>query len=69
MEIISSTQGVTAVQKSAAIALGVPENRIVSKVKRIGMYTAKGIMAAITLALYIFRWWVWRKGNSAHLFV
>ena len=37
MEIISSTQDVTIVQKNAAIALGIPQNRIVSKVKRIGI--------------------------------
>ena len=37
MEIVSSTQDVTIVQKTAAIALGIPQNRIVSKVKRIGI--------------------------------
>ncbi|XP_077989770.1 xanthine dehydrogenase/oxidase-like [Glandiceps talaboti] len=36
MEIISSTQNLTATQKVAAKVLGVPENRIVCKVKRIG---------------------------------
>ena len=37
MEIISSTQGVAAVQTNAALSLGIPRNRITSKVKRIGL--------------------------------
>ena len=37
VEILSSTQGVTAVQTNAARALGIPRNRVVSKVKRIGL--------------------------------
>ncbi len=36
MEIISSTQGVEATQKYAAMALGVAYNRVIAKVKRIG---------------------------------
>ncbi|CAI8021900.1 Xanthine dehydrogenase/oxidase [Geodia barretti] len=36
VEILSSTQGVTAVQTNAARGLGIPRNRVVSKVKRIG---------------------------------
>ncbi len=36
MELVPSTQGVEAAQKSAARALDVPYNRIVAKVKRIG---------------------------------
>lgn len=36
MEIFSSTQSVTHMQKFAAKALGVHENRIVGRVKRIG---------------------------------
>ena len=37
MEIISSTQGVNPAQTYAALALGIPRNRITSKVKRIGL--------------------------------
>ena len=37
VEIVSSTQGVSAVQTFASRALGIPRNRIVSKVKRIGL--------------------------------
>ena len=37
MEIISSSQGLMFVQTCAAIALGIPCNRIVAKIKRIGM--------------------------------
>jgi xanthine dehydrogenase molybdopterin-binding subunit B len=37
MEILASTQGLTDSQKQAASALGVPANRILVKVKRIGM--------------------------------
>ena len=37
VEIVSSTQGVAGVQTNAARALGIPRNRIVSKVKRIGL--------------------------------
>ena len=36
MEILASTQGLTDNQKQAASALGVPANRILVKVKRIG---------------------------------
>ena len=36
MEIFSSTQYIDSVQMSAAKALGVPANRIVCRVKRIG---------------------------------
>ena len=36
IEIISSTQGATHVQMEAARVLGIPANRVVSKVKRIG---------------------------------
>ena len=36
MEIIASTQDLKAIQMCAARALGVPSNRIVAKVKRIG---------------------------------
>ena len=36
MEIIASTQGLDITQKLAAKALGVPSNRIVARVKRIG---------------------------------
>ena len=38
VEIVSSTQDVTIVQKFAARALGIPRNKIVSKVKRIGLF-------------------------------
>ena len=38
VEIVSSTQGVAGVQTNAARALGIPRNRIVSKVKRIGLF-------------------------------
>ena len=38
VEIISSSQGVTGVQMYAACALGIPWNRIVTKVKRIGLF-------------------------------
>ena len=37
MEITSSTQGVANTQTFVAHALGIPRNRIVSKVKRIGL--------------------------------
>ena len=37
MEITSSTQGVASTQTYVARALGIPRNRIVSKVKRIGV--------------------------------
>ena len=37
VEIVSSTQRTANVQTFAARALGIPRNRIVSKVKRIGM--------------------------------
>lgn len=37
MEILASTQGLSDTQKQAASALGVPANRILVKVKRIGM--------------------------------
>ncbi len=36
MEIIASTQGLDGTQKLAALALGVPANRVVARVKRIG---------------------------------
>ena len=36
MEITSSSQGLSFVQRCAAAALGVPWNRIVTKVKRLG---------------------------------
>ena len=36
MEIIASTQGLTGTQMLAAKALGVPGNRVVTRVKRIG---------------------------------
>ncbi len=36
MEIIASTQHVDGTQRMAATALGIPANRIVCKVKRIG---------------------------------
>ena len=36
MEIISATQPITFVQKFAAMALGIPQNKIVIKIKRIG---------------------------------
>ena len=37
MEVVSSTQGASSVQKFVAIALGIPQHKIVSKVKRIGL--------------------------------
>ena len=37
MEITSSTQGVATTQTYVTRALGIPRNRIVSKVKRIGV--------------------------------
>ena len=36
MEVYSSTQSITDVQKEISYALGVPNNRIVSKIKRLG---------------------------------
>lgn len=36
MEILASTQGLDATQKQAASALGVPANRVLARVKRIG---------------------------------
>ena len=37
VEILSSTQGTSNVQTFVARALGIPRNRLVSKVKRIGL--------------------------------
>ena len=36
VEVIASTQGLTETQKQAASALGVPANRVLARVKRIG---------------------------------
>ena len=37
MEIVASTQGLAGTQTMAARALGVPDNRVVAKARRIGM--------------------------------
>ena len=37
IEIIASTQGLTETQNQAASALGIPANRVLARVKRIGM--------------------------------
>ena len=39
VEIVSSTQGLTRVQAFLARALGIPRNRVVARVKRIGSST------------------------------
>ena len=39
MEIVASTQGLAGTQTMAARALGVPDNRVVAKSKRIGTHT------------------------------
>ena len=51
MEITSSSQGLSFVQRCAAAALGVPWNRIITKVKRLGKTLRK--FNSISLCMYI----------------
>ena len=67
VEIVSSTQGTSNVQTFAALALGIPRNRIVSKVKRIGLSIFSVNLQNFS-SLYA-RWWIWWERDSVLLLV
>ena len=58
MEITSSSQGLSFVQRCAAAALGVPWNRIVTKVKRLGKKLSN--FNSISLCMYVCMY-AWRS--------
>ena len=67
MEILASTQGLAENQKQAASALGVPANRILVKVKRIGWsHLDVDRTSCVCTIKFCSRWWFWWKGNKVH---
>ncbi len=53
MEIYASTQCVDGTQRMAAKALAIPSNRVVARVKRIGIYNLLYIHVSIIIILHL----------------
>ena len=62
MEILASSQSLSTIQKTVSTALGVPANRIIVKVKRVG----KCKHIDVLVILWCLRWWFWWERTKKH---